>query len=33
VELHGIDAINVDGGTSAWVASGRETVTGDRPVR
>jgi rhodanese-related sulfurtransferase len=33
VEAHGIDAINVDGGTSAWVASGRETVSGDRPVR
>ncbi len=33
VEVHGIDAINVDGGTSAWVASGRETVIGDRPVR
>lgn len=33
IEAHGIDAINVDGGTSAWVASGRETVVGDRPVR
>ncbi len=28
---HGIDAVNVDGGTAAWAASGRETVTGDRP--
>jgi rhodanese-related sulfurtransferase len=31
VEAHGIDAVNVDGGTGAWIASGRETVTGDRP--
>jgi rhodanese-related sulfurtransferase len=33
VEAHGIDAVNVEGGTGAWVASGRETVAGDRPVR
>ena len=30
-EAHGIDAVNVDGGTGAWIASGRETVIGDRP--
>jgi rhodanese-related sulfurtransferase len=28
---HGIDAVNVAGGTGAWVASGRDTVTGDQP--
>jgi rhodanese-related sulfurtransferase len=27
----GIEAINVAGGTGAWVASGRDTVTGDQP--
>ena len=31
VAQHGIDAANVDGGTGAWIASGRETVSGDRP--
>jgi rhodanese-related sulfurtransferase len=30
VEAHGIDAVNVEGGTGAWIASGRETVSGDR---
>jgi rhodanese-related sulfurtransferase len=30
VEAHGIDAVNVKGGTGAWTASGRETVSGDR---
>jgi rhodanese-related sulfurtransferase len=29
VEAHGIDAVNVDGGTGAWIASGRETVIGE----
>ena len=29
VEAHGIDAVNVEGGTGAWIASGRETVFGD----
>ena len=28
---HGIEAINVAGGTGAWVASGRDTVAGDQP--
>ena len=28
---HGIDVVNVAGGTGAWVASGRDTVEGDRP--
>ena len=28
---HGIDAINVAGGTGAWIASGRDTVPGDQP--
>jgi rhodanese-related sulfurtransferase len=27
----GIDAVNVDGGTGAWIATGRETVAGDQP--
>ena len=27
----GIDAVNVAGGTLAWVNSGRETVVGDQP--
>ncbi len=31
VAQYDIDAVNVDGGTGAWVASGRETVSGDRP--
>jgi rhodanese-related sulfurtransferase len=31
VEAHGVDAVNVEGGTGAWIASGRETVSGDRP--
>jgi rhodanese-related sulfurtransferase len=31
VEAHGIDAVNVEGGTGAWIASGRETVIGDHP--
>jgi rhodanese-related sulfurtransferase len=28
---HGIEAINVAGGTGAWVASGRDTVAGEQP--
>jgi rhodanese-related sulfurtransferase len=28
---HGIEAANVEGGTAAWIASGRATVAGDRP--
>ena len=31
VDAHGIEAVNVEGGTGAWIASGRETVSGDRP--
>jgi rhodanese-related sulfurtransferase len=31
VEAHGIDAVNVEGGTGAWITSGRETVSGDLP--
>ncbi|WP_227462465.1 rhodanese-like domain-containing protein [Desertimonas flava] len=27
----GYDVVNVAGGTSAWIASGREVVTGDSP--
>jgi rhodanese-related sulfurtransferase len=29
VETYGIDAVNVAGGTGAWIASGRETESGD----
>ena len=32
VEAHGVEAVNVAGGTGAWIASGRETVPGDRPT-
>jgi len=28
----GVDAVNVAGGTSAWIESGRPVVTGDRPA-
>jgi rhodanese-related sulfurtransferase len=28
----GLDAINVEGGTMAWVISGRSTVAGDQPA-
>jgi rhodanese-related sulfurtransferase len=31
VEAHGVDAVNVAGGTGAWIGSGRETVSGDQP--
>lgn len=27
----GYDVVNIAGGTSAWIASGREVVTGDSP--
>ena len=28
----GLDAVNVAGGTLAWISSGRETVDGDQPA-
>ena len=28
---HGIEAVNVAGGTGAWVASGRDAVAGEQP--
>ena len=28
----GLDVVNVAGGTTAWIVSGRHTVTGDRPL-
>ena len=28
----GLEAINVDGGTLAWIISGRDIVTGDQPA-
>jgi rhodanese-related sulfurtransferase len=28
----GLDAINVEGGTMAWIISGRGTVAGDQPA-
>ncbi len=31
LESHGIDAVNVAGGTMAWISSGRDVVTGDQP--
>jgi rhodanese-related sulfurtransferase len=27
----GFDVVNVSGGTGAWIASGRDVVTGDQP--
>jgi rhodanese-related sulfurtransferase len=30
-EANGIEAVNVAGGTGAWIATGRETVAGDQP--
>lgn len=30
-EANGVDAVNVTGGTGAWIATGRETVAGDQP--
>jgi len=29
---HGLDVINVEGGTMAWIISGRSTVAGDQPA-
>ena len=29
---HGLDAVNVEGGTLAWIISGRGTVAGDQPA-
>ena len=31
VAAHGIDAVNVAGGTGAWLRSGRPVVVGSRP--
>lgn len=28
----GLDAVNVEGGTMAWIISGRSTVAGDQPA-
>lgn len=28
----GIDAVNVEGGTMAWIISGRGTIAGDQPA-
>ena len=28
----GFDAVNVAGGTLAWIASGRDVVAGDQPA-
>jgi len=28
---HGVEAVNVAGGTTAWVLSGRDVVQGDQP--
>jgi len=28
----GLDAVNVAGGTMAWITSGRDTVVGDQPA-
>ena len=32
LEDQGLEAINVEGGTMAWVTSGRTTVAGDQPA-
>lgn len=32
LEDQGIEAINVEGGTMAWIISGRTTVAGDQPA-
>ena len=31
VATHGVEAINIAGGTLAWMRSGRDIVTGDEP--
>ena len=28
----GVEAVNIEGGTMAWVISGRDTVAGDQPA-
>src|SRR4051812_29878581 len=32
LEGQGLEGINIEGGTMAWVISGRETVAGDQPA-
>lgn len=32
LEDQGIEAINIEGGTMAWIISGRTTVAGDQPA-
>lgn len=32
LEEQGIEAINIEGGTMAWIISGRTTVAGDQPA-
>ena len=32
LEEQGLEAINVEGGTMAWIISGRTTVAGDQPA-
>src|SRR3954467_9789859 len=32
LEDQGLEGINIEGGTMAWVISGRETVAGDQPA-
>ncbi len=32
VAAHGVDAVNIAGGTLAWIESGREVVAGDSPT-
>ena len=29
---HGHEVVNVAGGTGAWIASGRDVITGDQPL-
>jgi rhodanese-related sulfurtransferase len=31
LEQQGVEAVNVAGGTSAWIAAGQPVATGDRP--
>src|SRR3954447_5311112 len=32
LEGEGLEGINIEGGTMAWIISGRETVSGDQPA-
>jgi len=32
LEGQGLEGINIEGGTMAWIISGRETVAGDQPA-